>query len=165
MKKTIISICVIILTITQAHAQRYTDVHNLNSLSIELGKNGLIYNLVFDHKIFKGTYGFRIGAGSNFAKYLNAKSFGLGGYTLIGGPDNSLELGADLQYMLITRTSADQRGFDFVYPDYSVKAIYPSLNLGFRKYFSSSMLRFGFSPGKIKKVFVPGGYVSYGLTF
>ena len=136
-----------------------------NALSFELGKTGLIYNLTFDHKLKSKNIGFRFGAGSNLAKYLNAVSVGGGGYYLIGKTHHFLELGLDMQYLVIDEVSDDQKGFAFVYPDYSIKTFYPSLNTGYRSYGKHTLFRIGFSPGLIKKEFVPGGYISFGITF
>jgi hypothetical protein len=52
------------------------------AISIELGKTGVIFNLNYDQKFSK--FGFRIGAGSNFNKYLKAITFGGGGFYLLG---------------------------------------------------------------------------------
>lgn len=72
-----------------------------------------------------------------------------------------------LQYLRAVEGSNDQRGLlsIFVYPNYSIKTIYPSLNIGYRKYKGNVLFRIGFSPGIIKKEFIPGGYLSFGLTF
>ena len=71
----------------------------------------------------------------------------------------------DIHYLKIDEISIDQRGFVFVYPDYSISTYYPSLNLGFRNYGNKTMFRIGFSPGFIKDDFVPGGYGSFGIRF
>lgn len=136
-----------------------------NAISFELGKTGLIYNLTFDHKAKTKNFGFRINVGSNLAKYLNAVSLGGGGYYLVGKSINFLEIGIDLQYLIIDEVSDDQKGFAFVYPDYAIKTIYPSLNLGYRIYGKRTLFRIGFSPGLIDSKFVPGGYMSFGLRF
>jgi hypothetical protein len=134
-------------------------------LSFELGKTGLVYNINFDHKLAGKNLGFRLGAGSNFAKYLNAVAVGGGGYYLAGKQNRFFELGVDLQYLVVNEVSDDQKGFSFIYPDYSIKTFYPSLNLGYRSYGKRMMFRVGFSPGLIDTELVPGGYISYGLTF
>jgi len=154
----------IFFIVTLCNAQS-TDKPNHNALSLEMGKTGLIYNLNFDHKVEAKHIGFRFGAGSNLAKYLNVLSFAVGGYYLFGKANQFFELGVDLQYLVVDEVSDDQRGFTFVYPDYSIKTLYPSLNLGYRVYRKSTLFRIGFSPGLIKGDFVPGGYISYGLTF
>jgi hypothetical protein len=141
------------------------NISNTNALSLELGKTGLIFNLNYDHK-FKNNYGLRIGAGSNFGSYVTVFSVGGGSYYLCGKKSNFLELGADIQYLRVVEGSDDQRGLlsTFVYPNYSIKTIYPSLNIGYRKYSGSLLFRIGLSPGIIKKEFIPGGYLSFGLT-
>lgn len=138
----------------------------LNAISFELGKTGLIYNLAFDHKAETKNVGFRLEAGSNFAKYLNAFSAGGGGYYLVGHTKSFLELGLDLHYLVVDEVSDDQRGFALVYPDYSIKVFCPSLNVGYQAYGKETLFRIGFSPfNLIESNIIPGGYISYGLRF
>jgi hypothetical protein len=143
------------------------DNPKLNAISLELGKTGFICNVTFDHKFQASRYGVRIGAGSNLSIYLNVISFGGGGYRLFGATDKFFELGLDLQYLLVHELSDDQRGFAsiFVYPNYPVKTLHSSLNLGYRRYRNKSLFRIGLAPGIIGKEFVPGGYISYGVRF
>ncbi len=77
-------------------------------------------------------------------KYLFAFTFGGGGYYLTGKRSSFLELGADLNDLIVIEGSDDQRGFVFVYPDYSINTYYASLNLGYRKYGKSSLFRIDF---------------------
>ncbi len=162
--KPLITVFSLLLCTTLCSAQT-TDRPKYNALSFELGKTGLIYNLNYDHKFQCNNFGFRFGAGSNLAKYLFAFILGGGGYYLAGKRSSFLELGADLNYLVVIEESDDQRSFAFVYPNYSIKTYYAGLNLGYRKYGKSSLFRIGFSPGFIKNEFVPGGYISYGVTF
>lgn len=157
-----VTICALLLNSAVCKAQITSEV---NALSLELGKNGLIYNLVFDHKSPKKNFGYRLGIGSNLARYLQAFSIGGGGYYLVGRKNRFLELGVDLQYMVIDEVSDDQIGLAFVYPNYTVKSVYPSLNIGYRAYRKKSLFRIGFSPGIIDDLFVPGGYLSLGIRF
>ena len=135
-----------------------------NALSIEVGKTGLIYNLGYDRRFGETGFGVRAVAGMNFSKYLRASGAGAGGYYLVG-KRGSLELGIDLQYLSIDEVSDDQKGFAFVYPDYTTNTYYVSVNIGYRLYGNGSLFRVGFSPGYIRNEFVPGGYISYGFTF
>jgi hypothetical protein len=139
----------------------------LNGVSFELGKTGLIYNLNFDHKLVSSNYGFRVNVGSNFDQYLNIITLGVGGYYLFGKIKNYLELGLDLQYLVADKVSDDQMSFAsvFVYPDYSIRTIYPSINLGYRRYGKRTLFRIGLSPGFINGEFIPGGYLSFGFLF
>ena len=146
--------------ISQAQLQ-----HKQNSLSIELGRSGLIYNLLFDHQFAPRHFGVQVMAGSNFAKYLRAAQAGGGAYYLIGKQKHYLELGAVISYLWIEEDSDDQRGFAFVYPDHQVQSIYPAMNIGYRFYKKNRLFRIGLSPGFIKSEYVPGGYISYGLSF
>ena len=136
-----------------------------NALSLELGKSGLIYNLNFDHKFQDKGFGFRVGLGSNFSKYLQAFTTGAGGYYLIGHETNFLELGVDLNYLSIDEISDDQKGVPLIYPNYPIKTFYASANIGYRRSGRKSLFRIGASPGFIKNDFLPGGYLSFGLTF
>ena len=136
-----------------------------NAISLELGKTGVIYNLVFDHKLINKNFGFRLGIGSNLAKYLTAMTVGGGGYYLIGKEKKFLEIGADIQYLIINEVSDDQKGFALVYPDYSIKTFYTSANIGYKSYGKKTLFRFGVSPGFIKGEFIPGGYLSFGIVF
>jgi hypothetical protein len=136
-----------------------------NAISFELGKSGLIYNLNFDHKFQGKSFGLRFGLGSNFSKYLQAFTTGAGGYYLIGHKKNFFELRVDLNYLSVDEVSDDQKGFPLIYPNYPIKTFYASANVGYRKYGRKTLFRIGVSPGFIKDNFLPGGYVSFGLTF
>ena len=166
MKHTLTTIFVLFICVTICNAQK-AEKTKLNALSFELGKTGLIYNLNFDHKLASKNFGFRVGAGSNLGQYLNVVSLGGGGYYLVGSKTNFFELGLEMQYLIVDEVSDDQKDFAsiFVYPNYSIKTIYPSLNLGYRWYGKNALFRVGFSPGIIKSELIPGGYVSYGITF
>lgn len=164
MKHTLIIFFSIIYCSTLCVAQKI-DEPKTNAISFELGKTGLIYNLTIDHKLKTKNVGFRLGVGSNLAKYFNAFSVGGGGYYLVGKTNHFLELGLDMQYLTVDEVSDDQKGFALVYPDYSIKTFYPSLNLGYRRYGKHTLFRIGFAPGLIKSGFVPGGYISFGVTF
>ncbi len=166
MKSILSAFSALFFSMTFCNAQT-SEKPKINAISFELGKTGLIYNLTFDHKLASKNIGFRFGAGSNLGQYLNVISVGGGGYYLVGSITKFLELGLDIQYLIVDEVSDDQRGIAsiFVYPNYSIKTIYPSLNLGYRCYGKKSLFRVGFSPGLIKSKLIPGGYVSYGITF
>jgi hypothetical protein len=166
MKHTLTTILAILLCGTLCLSQTI-DKPKLNAVSLEVGKTGLIYNLNFDHKLASKNFGFRLGAGSNLGPYLNVISAGGGIYHLIGRTQNFFELGLDIQYLIVDEVSDDQLRFAsiFVYPDYSIQTIYPSINLGYRQYGKNTLLKFGFSPGIIKREIIPGGYISFGITF
>lgn len=153
------------LLLTHTCIGQATAKEKSSALSFELGKTGLIYNLNYDHKFGDKNFGFRVDAGSNLAKYLEASMVGGGGYYLIGKRNHFFELGADLNYLSVYEVSDDQISIVFIYPDYTIKTYYASLNLGFRKYGKRSLFRIGFSPGFFSKGFIPGGYISYGGRF
>ena len=164
MKHTITSIFFFLFCMTVCNAQTNDKVKS-NSLSFELGKTGLIYNLTFDHKFKDKNFGVRVGIGSNFSKYLPLFSTGAGGYYLIGKRKSFLELGVDINYLNVDEVSNDQRGVNLFYPNYSIKTYHASMNIGYRTYGKRSLFRIGVSPGLFKNGFIPGGYISYGLTF
>lgn len=139
--------------------------NKIQSLSIELGKNGLLMNIIYDYQFSKTHFGFRTGAGTNFSKYLQARTATIGGYKLFGNNNRYFELGADIQYLNIYEVSDDQKGFALLYPDFSTSTLYPSLNLGVRKYNKKSMFRAGVSPGFTKHGFLPGAYLSFGFIW
>lgn len=159
--KTVITIILTILT----GAMPCSAQTKPNSISLELGKTGLIYNLAFDHKLSKNNPGIRILAGSNFGRYLQATSAGAGVYYLVGKSKNHFEIGVDLQYLVVDEVSDDQRGLPLIYPDHSVKTFYPNLNLGYRLYGKQTLFRIGLSPGVIEGDFAPGGYIGLGVRF
>ena len=164
MKPHFISVITGLLISILSFAQN-TGKPKLNALSFELGKTGLIYNLSYDHRFGGKNFGVRFVTGSNLAKYLNAVSAGAGVYHLAGKRNHFFEIGADIQYLVVDEVSDDEKGFALVYPDYSIKTFYASLNFGYRRYGKSGLFRIGFSPGIFKNGFVPGGYISYGLIF
>lgn len=141
--------------------------NKLQAISFEIGKTGLIYNLNYDHKISEKKFGFRIGVGSNPGRYIELFSVGGGAYYLFGNTNKFFELGGDLNYLSVDEISDDQKGFAnmVVYPNYSTKTFYASLNAGFRKYNKKSLFRMGIAPGYTRDEFIPGGYVSFGILF
>ena len=135
-----------------------------NSLSFQLGKTGLIYNLRFDHKIENKNIIYNISAGSNFAKYLNLLTVGGGAGYLFGRRNSFLETELNVNYLVVDEVSDDQ-GFPLIFPDYSIKTVYINVDIGYRRYSKRGIFRFGVSPGFIKNDFLPGGYISYGFRF
>ncbi len=158
-------ICIFLIT-TFCFAQT-TETPKQNAVSFEFGKTGLIYNLNFDHRFAGRNLGLRLGAGSNFGKYLNIITTGGGGYYLLGKQNHLLELGLDLHYLVVKELSEDQRGIAdiVVYPNYPTNTLYTSLNIGYRRYGQNTLFRVGLSPGIIKNEIIPGGYISYGFLF
>lgn len=152
------------LITTSCEAQTGSNSKN-NGISFELGKSGLMYNLNFDHKFYNKKFGFRLGAGSYFSKYLNSIKTGGGIYYLFGLKTNFFETGIDMDYLSVTKRSDDQLGVSLFYPNYPIKTYYASANIGYRRYGQKTLFRIGISPGFIKNDFIPGGYVSMGLIF
>lgn len=151
------------LSISVCHAQTKVKA-KVNALSFELGKTGLIYNISYDHLFPAKIIGLRVMIGSNFGRYLNAISAGAGGY-LLKGKKQQFELGVDISYLSVDEVSDDQKGIVLIYPNYTIKTFYASMNIGYRRYGQKSLFRAGVSPGFIKNKFLPGAYVSIGLRF
>lgn len=133
------------------------------SLNIGIGNNGLVVNLYYDQTIRTKNFGFRIGAGSNFAKYLKEITGSGGFYYLIGEDGNFFETGLDAGYLSIEENSKDQKGFTFLMPDKAISSFYGSINLGYRLVGHKFMFRIGAAPGIIKNNFIPGAYTSIGI--
>lgn len=164
MKSLVFASFYFLFAITICQAQK-DPISKNNALSFELGKSGLVYNLNFDHKFHDKKIGFRVDIGSFFSKYLNSITTGGGFYYLFGQKINFFETGIDLNYLGVTKRSDDQLGVPLFYPNYPVKTYYASVNFGYRKYGQKTLFRIGISPGIIKNNFIPGAYVSFGLTF
>jgi hypothetical protein len=138
-------------------------VTSAKAISFELGKIGFIYNLNYDQKFSQ--FGFRLGAGYNFGKYLQAATIGGGMYYLAGKRRKFFEIGPELHYLSVDEISDDQRGISLIYPNYPTKTFLASMNLGYRSYSKKILFRTGISPSLTKNEFIPGGYISVGLFF
>lgn len=137
-----------------------------NVVALEIGKTGLIYNLVFDNRLKGSLYGFRLGLGSNFGKYIWAFTAQLGMYRLFGNKNRFFEAGIDIHYMDIREDSEDQFNVSsFVFPNKTTTTYFISINSGYRVYFRKSVFRIGVAPGFTKDEFIPGGYISFGFGF
>jgi hypothetical protein len=136
------------------------------SLSVELGKSGLIYSVVFDNALKDRRYGLRGGFGGNFGKYTEVIMAQVGAYRLFGAKLNFFETGIDLHYLSIDIISDDQVGASsFVYPDYTTQTYYVTFNAGYRARMGKMLLRVGAAPGFTKDEFIPGAYISAGVCF
>jgi len=164
MRSVVVFFSVLIFSCNKVLAQE-NNIIRRNAFSFEIGKTGLLYNISFDHQLKNTKAGYRFFAGSNFAKYLNGFSTGMGAFYLAGKKKSFLELGIDACFLKVEEISGDQRGFSFIFPDYSIKTFYTSFNTGLRLYGKKSLFRIGISPGIIKDGFLLGGYVSFGFRF
>jgi hypothetical protein len=143
------------------HAQ---DKGKNNSLSLEIGKTGLIYNLTYDHH-FPNNFGLRAGGGSNFTSNLQAITAGGGVYYLTGKSNRHFESGIDFYYLGVFEASDDQKSIPLIYPDHYAEGLLTSINLGYRSYGKKAIFRIGGSPVLFKGEFIPGGYISFGVRF
>lgn len=137
----------------------------VHALYIELGKNGIVANIYYDHKLSGTNFGFRVGLGSNFAKYLSETTGSIGGYYLVGGKTHYLETGVDAGYLSIHEISDDQRGFTFIVPYENTNSFYATFNAGYRVVGKHMIFRLGVAPGIIKNDIIPGAYISIGAVF
>jgi len=161
--KKFIPLIFLIASFTALNGQR-NEPFSTNSISVEVGKTGLIYSIVFDRMI-KNNLGLRVTAGTSFSSYLRAFSTFVGPYYLVGSNTKYLELGVDIGYLSINENITRRGNRAFIFPDFSIKTYYLNANVGYRKYGKKTMFRFGASPGYSKSGPFPGAYISYGLRF
>lgn len=136
------------------------------SISVELGKSGFIYSVVFDNALKDRRYGLRGGFGGNPGKYTEVIMAQVGAYRVFGKKSNFFETGIDLHYLSIDIVSDDQVGISsFVYPDYTTKTYYVTFNAGYRARMGKFLFRVGAAPGFTKDEFIPGAYISAGVLF
>jgi hypothetical protein len=159
-----VPIIFLLISLTLTSSGQEISPEKNNSISLQIGKTGTIFNVRFDHKTANKKITYNFNAGSNFAKYLTARSVGIGGSYLSGKRKSFFETGVDLNYLVVDQVSDDQ-GIALVFPNYSLKTLYVSLDIGYRKYTKRGLFRIGVSPGLFKNGFLPGGYISYGFTF
>jgi hypothetical protein len=161
MRKVFISL-ILLLIFSRLHSQQKPA---LRSFNIELGKNGMVTNLYYDQVIKNKNYGFRLGAGSNFARYLREVTGTVGGYYLVGKRSNFFETGIDLAYLSIEKNSDDQVANNFLKPNKPISGFYSTINLGYRMVGKKFLFRIGIAPGMVKDEFIPGAFTSIGIFF
>lgn len=137
----------------------------VNAFSLEIGKVGVIINIVYDHRIKKKNYGYKINVGSNFSKYQPVFQTGGGFYYLKGNNKNFLELGVDLGYFKYYEVSNDQRGLSLLLVKKYTTTLITNLNIGYQFSSNKNLFKVGISPGIINTGFVLGGYVGFGIKF
>ena len=96
MTKAILLVCLICSFTFESKAQE-NDHFRRNALYLELGKNGLLINAVYDHTMQQKMYGIQFNLGSNFEANTIALTTGSGIYKLIGNHRQFLEFGLDLK--------------------------------------------------------------------
>jgi len=147
------------------HSQSRPSVPGRNAVSFEIGKNGLVFNLSLDHKVQNNNFGFKANIGSNLNVNTISIIPGGGVYYLFGKDRKFLELGLDMYYYYVDSPQDDVVGLPLFFPNSDSNTLYPSLNIGYRKYKRKGIFRCGLSPGYIKPYFIPGAYVSWGFSF
>lgn len=160
--KFLIPLLLLISNLT--YSQKDTVQKNMKTLIGEFGKNGLIFNLLYDHYFYKKHFGFHGGAGTTiFNHKFELRTVTAGFYFLIGRKNEFYDLGMELQYHYADLLADDVKGFIFVDPSVSYEGVFPFLTVGYRRYSKKGVLRLGLSEGLIKKEFITGAYVGYGI--
>lgn len=137
-----------------------------DAVSMEFGKTGFLKSFTFDHRFTPSDFGIRALLGGTYSQVRGAFQAGVGAYHLFGKSRRYFELGVDAAYLNVWVDNDDViTTVSLFYPDYPVSTIYTSMNLGYRAYGNKWIFRAGVSPGVLDGDFVPGGYVSFGLTF
>ncbi len=153
MIKAILFVCLICGLTLESKAQE-NDNFRRNALYLELGKNGLLINSIYDHTMQQKMYSIQFNLGSNFNANAIALTIRSDIYKLIGNHRQFLELGLDLKYFILSIVQDDVIGLsDLVYPGKSIRTIDPRINCGYRNFGTKTVFR-GVSPGYIdRKVF------------
>ena len=137
---------------------------NMKTLIGEFGKNALVFNLLYDHYFFKNHFGFHAGAGTTlFSRKFELRTATMGFYFLFGKKNEFYDLGFDLQYHFADIHNNDVRGFILGGPLNSYEGVFPFLNFGYRRYSNKGVFRIGLAEGYIKREFITGAYVGFGI--
>ena len=138
--------------------------NNPKTIIAEFGKNGLVFNLLYDHYFAQKHFGFHAGGGTTlFNRRYELRTATIGFYFLIGKKREFYDLGLDLQYHYSDIYADDVRGFIFIDPPITYEGFYPFVIIGYRRYSDKGLFRIGFAPGIIEKEFITGAYVGYGV--
>lgn len=153
-----------LLLITKMTFSQDSIWRNMKTIIGELGKNGLIPNLLYDHYFFKQHFGFHAGVGSTlFNKYFELRTATIGFYFLIGKKREFYDLGLELQYHYADNHAGDANRFILGSPIDSYKGVFPFLTVGYRRYSNKGVLRMGLAEGLINEEYIPGAYLGYGI--
>lgn len=127
------------------------------AVSVQLGKTGFIYNLVYDYKFRRRQRGFNVSVGSNFGRYLQLYTAGVGYYYLFGKRNRFFEAGINYDYFFVFQISDDQWRFsNMVYRDREARTYFINGTIGYRAYGRKTLFRAGLAPGFTKDRFLPG---------
>ena len=161
--KSFIFIFLFFFNINSVLAQNRIESPKFNIISFQIGKQGILFNINYDHKFQNKNWGYKVETGTSFTKDFRVNTFAFGNYILKGQNTNFLELGLDINYLYsyISQDDVSGSGLTFFYDDYNT--LYPNLNIGYRKYYKRGMFRLGFAPGYLRDRFLYGGYVSIGI--
>ena len=144
--------------------QHDTVQRNTKTLIGEIGKNGLVFNVLYDHYFYKEHFGLHGGAGTMiFSRLFELRTVTAGFYFLIGKKNEFYDLGFELQYHYTDLHADDVKGFIFADPSVSYEGVFPFLTTGYRRYSKKGVFRIGLAEGIIKGEFIIGAYVGYGI--
>jgi len=138
--------------------------NNTKTIVVEFGKNGLVFNLLYDHLFDQKKWGFHVGGGTTLINTnFELRSATAGLFKLIGKKQNFLELGLDAQYHFAYEYANDVKGVTLVAPVFTYEGIYCFAVIGYRHFTERRLFRIGFSPGVVEQEFIPGVYMGYGF--
>lgn len=138
--------------------------NNTKTIIAEVGKNGLVFNLLYDHLFDQKKWGFHAGGGTTLINTnFELRTATVGLFKLIGKKQNFLELGLDAQYHYAYEYADDVKGVTLVAPVFTYEGVYCFAVIGYRHFTERRLFRIGFSPGVVEKEFIPGAYIGYGF--
>lgn len=136
---------------------------NIKVLFAEAGKNGLVFNVLYDHHFIKKKLGVHAGGGTTLINTnFELRTATIGACKLIGKKSTYLEIGFDLQYHFADEYADDVKGGTFVFPVKTYEGVFHFAIIGFRRYREKTAFRVGFAPGIVDKGFMPGAYIGFG---
>jgi len=138
--------------------------NNTKTIIVEFGKNGLVFNLLYDQVFDQKKIGFHVGGGTTLINTnFELRTATVGLFKLIGKKQNFLELGLDAQYHFASEYANDVKGVTLVAPVYTYEGVYCFAVIGYRHFTERRLFRIGFSPGVVETEFIPGAYIGYGF--
>ena len=138
--------------------------NNTKTIIVEIGKNGLVFNLLYDHLFDQKKWGFHGGGGTTLINTnFELRTATVGLFKLIGKKQNFLELGLDAQYHYAYEYADDVKGATLVAPVFTYEGVYCFAVIGYRHFTERGLFRMGFSPGVVEKELIPGAYIGYGF--
>ncbi len=145
-------------------SQNKNESPKFNVVSFQIGKQGILFNVNYDHKFQNKNWGYKLETSANLFKGFQLNTFSIGSYILKGNSIKNLELGFDINYLYTWTSQDDVKGANVTFfPEENFNTLYPNLNIGYRKYYQKGMFRVGFAPGYFRDRFLYDGYISIGI--